>query len=171
MLKRTLIAIAALALLALPAIAVPPPPQGGGPFLAQAEIPVVMKIDRFVQITVGLQGGPRHIELHEKPNRWWEGSVPVNIINNWSVRITATIEPFLPNISPRNDFQVHIEGSGRPFGAGGGQNVDALNLHPYKAPEGYNFRVWAGIHNPDLTVRAHNVNLQRVATVYLTVQN
>ena len=163
-----------MALLAMPAIAVPPPPQGGGPFLAQEEIPVVMKIDKFVQITVGIPGGPPHIELHEKPNTWWEGSVSVNIINNWSVRITTTIEPYLPNISPnapQNDFQVHIEGSPSPFGAGGGPNVDTLDLQPYKAPDGYTFRVWAGILNPNLSVRAHNANLQRVATVYLTVQN
>jgi len=175
MLKRTLIAIAALALLAVPAMAVPPGPAGTQGNIAQAEIPVTVVIDKFAQVDVA---GP--ILLHEKAGGWWEGLTEVTVYNNWSVVVTATIEEYLPSViaSGGETFQCLIEGSGDAWGAGvGNENTtSSINLHPYPGDPilktgGYTMRLWAGIQSPDLFMRASSAQAQRVATIYLTVAN
>ena len=166
MLKKTLIAIAVVALLAVSAIAVPPVPcDPTDGFIAQCEVPVCMLIDKYAEITVL---GDCLI-LHEKPGEYWEGSTMVNIVNNWTVFVRATIEPYFPNISKssHNDFLCMLEGDP----AGLNDNISELTLHPYPYPDGYTLRLWAGIHDPDLLARASNPEPQRVATIYLTVQN
>ena len=162
MLKRMLIAVAALALLAVTAQAVPPAPVGADGFIAQTEIPVCIIIDKYAEITVDCDC----LLLHEKPGDWWEGSCMVTIINNWSVRVAATIEPYLPTIVNANNFDVLLEGD--PLGFNG-DTWSEVFLHPY--PDGYALRVWAGIQSPNLLARASSPDPQRVATIYLTVQN
>ena len=162
MLKRMLIAVAAIALLAVTAQAVPPGPIGADGFIAQTEIPVCILIDKYAEITV--LGDC--LLLMEKPGDVWEGSTMVTIINNWSVMVTATIEPYLPTIVAGNPFDVLIEGDA------GGFNGDATSqilLSPY--PDGYTARIWATIAQPNLLARASSPDPQRVATIYLTVQN
>lgn len=162
MLKRTLIALAALAMLAVTAQAVPPAPQGIDGFIAQTEIPVCMIIDKYAEISI--LGDC--LLLHEKPGEVWEGSTMVTIINNWSVLVTATIEEYLPTIVNANYFDVLIEGDGAGFN---GDALSQIQLSPY--PAGYTARIWATIAQPNLLARASSPDPQRVATIYLTVQN
>jgi hypothetical protein len=162
MLKKMLIAVTAIALLATTAQAVPPPPQGIDGFIAQCEIPVCIIIDKYAEIMVDCEC----LLLHEKPGEWWEGSCIVTIINNWSVRVAATIEPYLPSIVDAYNFDVMLEGD--PLGFNGDTWSEVL-LHPY--PDGYALRLWAGIQSPNLLARASSPYEQRVATIYLTVQN
>lgn len=163
MLKRMLIAVAVMAMLAVTAQAVPPAPQGIDGFIAQTEIPVCMIIDKYAEVSVDCAC----LLLHEKPGEWWEGSCIVTIINNWSVRVAATIEPYLPTIvQGGNNFDVMLEGDAAGFN---GDTWSEVFLHPY--PDGYALRLWAGIQSPNLLARASNPYEQRVATIYLTVQN
>lgn len=165
MLKKALLAIAAVALLAVSASAVPPVPlpcHSTDGFIAQAEIPVCILIDKYAEITI--LGDC--LELFEKPDEYWEGSTMVNITNNWSVVVTATIEPYYPTIVKNHPFECLIEGDPDGFG-----ETSQITLHPYPYPDGYTFRLWAGIQSPNLLARASNPEPQRVATIYLTVQN
>jgi hypothetical protein len=170
--KRTVLAaIAIVALVAVVASAVPPmpteyPPRVGRdtnpagchrPFRNQEEIPVTMTIDKTVDIVVESEA----IELHQKSGGWWEGFTVVTIANNWSVVVTAVIEPYLPAIS--QDFKVCLE----PDSDGLNDAVSQVILDPY--PAGYAMNLYAGVDNPDLLVRASSPDPQRVATVFLTV--
>jgi hypothetical protein len=170
--KRTVLAaIAIVALVALVASAVPPMPtdyeprvgrvyNDAGcyrPLRAQEEIPVVMTIDKTVDIAVESET----IELLEKSGGWWEGFTVITIANNWSVVVTAVIEPYLPKIS--DDFRVCLE----PDPLGLNNNVSQIMLDPY--PDGYAMRLYAAVNQPNLLVRASSPDPQQVATVYLTV--
>jgi len=160
---KKLVFLAILAIVASTALAVPPDPNGNYGNIAQTEIPVVILIDRYAEVTVG---GSGEILLQEKPAGWWEGSTDVTVACNWSVIINAVIEKYLPSIvKGSNGFQVLIEGD---LG-GWGDDKSSIQLMPY--PDGYTFRVWAGILEPDLLARTSSPDPQRVATVYLTVQD
>ena len=161
---RNLLAVTLLITFAGAVVAVPPPPCGGN-IRCQTEIPVVILIDKYCEIEPCSD-----ILLLEKPGEWWEGSTCVNLRNNWSALVTATIEPYLPNIesssNPADMFDVVIEGDLL------GWDQDAksiITLHPY--PGGYQFMVWVGIQSPNFCIRASSDTPQRVATVYITVQD
>lgn len=161
--KTILTTIFALALLIGLAPAVPPPPQGLDGFVAQCEIPVCILIDKYAELICPGEC----LILHEKPAEWWEGSTYVTIFNNWSVRVNADIEPYLPSIVvPPNDFDVLIEGDPLGFNADAHSQID---LSPY--PNGYTMRIWAGIQSPNLLARASSSEVQVVAVIYITVQN
>lgn len=164
MLRRSiLITIFALALLAVPAMTVPPGPVGQDGFVAQCEIPVCILIDKYAELICPGEC----LYLHEKPNEWWEGYDYVTIFNNWSVRVNADIEPYLPTIvTGLNNFDVLIEGD--PLGFNGDAHSQ-IDLSPY--PGGYTMRIWAGIQSPNLLARASSPDPQVVAIIYITVQN
>lgn len=167
MVKKSLVTCVAFALMAVPSLMAQTPQVPNKGFIAQTEIPVCIIIDKYTQISVDRDC----LELHEiSESWWWMGSCMVTVVNNWSVKVTATIEPYEPSISNNKPFQVIIEGSGdtraivSPF-----NTTSTINLNPY--PEGYTFRVWAAIEGPKLLARASSAGPQRVATIYLTVQN
>jgi hypothetical protein len=151
-----------LALLAVPAMAVPPGPVGyDGQPTTTVESLVKIKIDKTITITA-----LGDIELLEKPDRSWEGFTTVTIMTNWPVTVMADIYPYLPGIvQGGNNFDVLIEGDMLGFD---GDSHSQIDLHPYHSI-GYTCKVWAGIMNPNLLARASNMSAQQVATVYITV--
>ena len=168
MLKKVkMITIAVVALMTVSAAAVAPlstwPDGAIPPIVAQNEIPVVMLIDKVVNLTIY---DPCSIELLEKPGNWWEGHVQLNIVNNFPVTISATIEPFIPDIGEgRADaWRCALEGDLM----GLDDDRSEIKLGPFPAP-GYDFRLFAAVDNPNLILRATQPHPQRVATVYLTV--
>jgi hypothetical protein len=165
--KLILTSIFALALLIGLAPGVPPPPKGIPGYIAQCEIPVCILIDKYVEL---ICPGDCLI-LYEKPGEWWEGYTYVTIFNNWSVKVNALIEPYLPNIekSSKRKHLFHCMIEGAPGGWKARPESSSIQLNPY--PSGYTFRVYAGIQSPNLLARASSSDVQVVATIYITVQN
>jgi len=163
--KVLFVAIASLALLAVTVLAVPSPGtwnEGAQPpLIEQAEIPVMMVINKYVKLTIE---DPCNITLHEKPNNWWEGFCKLNIVNNFPVTVLANIEPFTPNIGGPNAWRCALEGDLD----GLDDDTSEIKLGPFPEP-GYNFRLYAAVDTPNLILRASNPVAQRVATVYLTI--
>jgi len=171
MLKKSLIAIALVTIIATVAVAVPPPSKyhGRAPILTQCEVPVVMLIDKYA--VVSCEGAV--IELHEKGeyaghDNYFEGDTTINIENNYPVTVMARIEAYEPDIASSHwggGWDVMLEGDGLGF------NDDATSsIHMDPSPiGGVDMRLWACCWNANLAVRPSNMNLQQVATVYVTV--
>ena len=157
------VAAAILTLLAAtvtPAAALPPP-LGSGPIVSQAEVRVLMEIERYACIILDRD----FIMLEEKAGGWWEGWAPVTVKTNWNVVLTAIIEPYLPDITTGYPFDCLIEGDPKGWD---GDSVSCMLVSPIVC--GYHTRLYAGVYNPNLLVRASMDKPQQVATVYLTLQ-
>lgn len=133
------------------------------PILARRDITADKAPDKYFDITVE---GP--IQLHRRDGDRWQGSTLVTITNNWPVVVTATIVEHQPSIvsDPVNHpFLCWFE----PDAAGLDNNHSTIQLHPY--PDGYTFRLWSAIDQPNIAARASSSAPQPIATVYVTLHN
>jgi len=172
MLKKSLIAIAVVTIIATVAVAVPPPScyyHGRAPILTQCEVPVVMLIDKYAEVSC--EGAV--IELHEKGeyaghDNYFEGNTMLNIQNNFPVTVLARIEAYEPDIASSHwggGWDCMLEGDGLGF------DYDATSsVHMDPSPMyGVDMRLWACCWNANLAVRPSNATAQQVAVVYVTV--
>lgn len=155
MLKKTLIAIAAIALLAVPATSF-------GLQLGEKSVPVVMNIDKTVTFWVE-DGEIELFPMFESDN--YAGQTKVKIFHNFPVLLLAAIAPEGDGIasSYRVAISKHVDPMPFPNEDGTDQRV-----FPGSAPGGEAFFLGAKLTNVDISQAQHSAGKQLVATIMLT---
>jgi len=173
MLKKTLLAIAVVALMAMPAMAVftggPPTPgpiiDPGQPYIpptygpdvpasqVMGTVDVTMVIDKYA--TVDFES---EIELTELSPTWM-GSGDVTVTTNFNVILKAEISAVAPAVGT---FYCNIPGCGDGWAA----MVD-IDVNANVAPQSLVLR--AKVDNPDFSQRLANPTAQSVAQIVLTL--
>lgn len=147
MLKKSIIAIAVLAVMAVPTT------TWSNGVLGGADVPVMMMVDKLVT----LDPTPSEILMYQSGATTWDGSTSVLMTNNFPVTVFAAINPIVPLAG---DFTCQLSGSPystitqNSFGPGPGGQILTLNVK---------------LENADLTSIPSDPSLQQVATVTITV--
>lgn len=156
MLKKSLIAIAAVALLAMPAA------TWAVGILAQEQIPVVMVIDK----TVTLDIDPAQIEVFNQGGNRWQGHTWVHMTNNFNVDVIATIFPVGPALGWW-ECALGRDTTSLQTATWDTRVVDSVP--PMPGPTGIYFVVGAQLYNADISLMPSDPAPQQVATVLLTI--
>ena len=154
MLKKTLIGIAAIALLAVSATSF-----GLGPQLGQESVLVKMDIDKTV--TFDVHGAIKVYPMLGSGD--YAGHTKVIMTHNFPVLLRASIAPVGPHLSDRYDCAISKFVNPMPFPNNDG--TDSREF-PGSAPGGEAFFLGARIYDVDIS-KANSAGLQTVAEILL----
>jgi hypothetical protein len=166
---KKILTLAAIALTAAPAFA--------GGILAQAQIPVVMLIDKTVILTID----PAEILLTlgdpSGVHPLYRGYTAVTMTHNFPVLVTVMIVPFGPSLGPTAKYLVALADYPQNLPQNRAEwiledDTDEMAFDiPAPPPVGRIFYVGAAVNNVDITYIPSSPHVQRVATVLLTVND
>ena len=161
MLKKSLIAIAVVAMLAVPGSTL------AGGIVGQQPIPVDMVVDKIVTLTVT----PARILLHQVGAKAWEGSASVHMENNFRVLVSTSITGVGPNFGVAANYRCDIAPTTGALVLAGAASTDSQLFDAAPPPVGLTYLVGARVDNIDLTFVQSSTTEQQVAKILLTVND
>ncbi len=165
---KKLLILVTIALIAAPAFA--------GGILAQTQIPVMMVIDKTVNLTVDPPEILLTIGDPNLGNPLYRGYTGVTMTHNFPVTVTALINSFGPSLGAAAtyhvalaDFPINLPQTYVGWQAAG--NTDDMDFTTPAPPAGRLFYVGAAVANVDIGFIPSSPAAQQVATVLLTVSD